>query len=186
MSMELNKILGGVLSAILVVLLVGFFAEIVFHEDELSEPAYVVVLPEEDDAAEEEEVAEEETAVMLLASLDMDALVKDGEKVAKKCAACHSFDNGGPTKVGPNLWNIMNAKIGHVDGYAYSDVLAGHHDAGDLWNYENMDGFLHKPKEWAPGTKMGFAGLKKTEDRAAIIAYLRSLSDAPVELPVAQ
>ncbi|HCJ62394.1 MAG TPA: cytochrome c family protein [Alphaproteobacteria bacterium] len=185
MSMELNKIFGGVLSAVLVVLLVGLFADLVFHDEELLEPAYVVVLPEED-AVEEEKVVEEESAVMLLASLDMDSLVKDGEKVAKKCAACHSFDNGGATKVGPNLWNVINAKIGQVDSYAYSDVLAGHHDAGDVWNFENMDGFLHKPKDWAPGTKMGFAGLKKTEDRAAIIAYLRSLSDEPAAPPAAQ
>lgn len=183
--MEINKIAGGVLTAVLVVLLSGFFAEVIFHEDKLEEPAYAVAVPEPEPATETAEAVEEVSAVMLLASMDVSDLTNKGTKVAKKCAGCHSFDNGGANKVGPNLWGLVNAPIGHVDGYGYSEVLAGMNTNGDQWDYENLDGFLHNPKDWAPGTKMGFAGLKKPEDRAAIIAYLRSLSDNPAALPAA-
>ncbi len=180
--MEWNKIFGGVLTALLVVMLSGFFSDIVFHEKELVEPAYKVAIPETGEEKSDEPV-EIVTGTMLLASMDIDGLTKDGSKVAKKCVACHSFENGGASKVGPNLWNVVNASIAHIDDFSYSETLANMKAEGEIWNYEHLDAFLENPKGWAPGTKMGFAGLRKPEDRAAIIAYLRSMSDAPAELP---
>jgi cytochrome c len=103
-----------------------------------------------------------------------------GEKVAAKCKACHSFEKGGPNKVGPNLWNIVGAKQAHLDDFKYSDAIKG---LGGQWTYDELDKYLTSPREYAPGTKMVFPGIKKPEDRAAVIAYLRSLSDSPQPLP---
>jgi cytochrome c len=100
------------------------------------------------------------------------ANVEDGKNVARKCQACHSLEPGGPTKIGPNLAGVVGADIASKD-YPYSDALKG--KEGN-WTYENLNAFLTSPREWAPGTKMTFPGLKKPEERAAVIAYLRTLS----------
>lgn len=112
----------------------------------------------------------------LLKTADAEA----GKQVAKKCTACHSFDKGGANKVGPNLWDIVGAKQAHMEDFAYSDAIK---NLGGEWSYEALDQYLTSPKTYAPGTKMAFAGLKKPEDRAALIAYLRTLSDSPKPLP---
>ena len=103
-----------------------------------------------------------------------------GEKISSKCKACHDLSKGGPNKIGPNLWDIVGAKQAHLDNFSYSDAVKG---LGGQWTYENLDKFLTKPKDYAPGTKMTFPGLPKPEDRAAVIAYLRTLSDSPKPLP---
>lgn len=95
-----------------------------------------------------------------------------GEKLSKACMACHSFDKGGPNKIGPNLWGIYNDKIAHLDNYAYSDAMA---NFGGQWDIEALNAFLWKPKKYMPGTKMNYIGMKKAEDRAAIVKYLQSL-----------
>jgi cytochrome c len=113
----------------------------------------------------------------LLATAD----VEKGKGIAKACAACHTFDKGGPNGVGPNLYNTVNNKKDHAAGYAYSGALlkAG----GPTWTYAELNHFLFKPKAYAPDTKMTFVGLKKPEDRAAVIAFLRTLADSPAALP---
>ncbi|MGH6931615.1 MAG: c-type cytochrome [Dongiaceae bacterium] len=103
-----------------------------------------------------------------------------GKQVAKKCTACHSFDKGGPNKVGPNLWDIVGAKQARAADYSYTDAIR---NLGGEWTYEDLDMYLTSPKTFAPGTKMAFAGVKKPEDRAALIAFLRTLSDSPKPLP---
>jgi cytochrome c len=112
----------------------------------------------------------------LLAAADPGA----GEKDIRKCAVCHSFEQGGAAKLGPPLWGILGREIASVDGFNYSDALASKDGA---WDYDKLDAFLTNPKNWAPGTKMAFAGVKKPAERADIIAYLRSLSDNPEPLP---
>jgi cytochrome c len=113
----------------------------------------------------------------LLASADPTA----GEKVFNKCKACHNAEKGGANQVGPNLWNIVGAPIAHHEGFNYSSALAG--KSGGTWTYEDLDTYLKSPKTFAPGTKMTFAGLNKPDDRANVIAFLRSRSDSPPPLP---
>ena len=115
--------------------------------------------------------------LVLLATAD----AAQGKTVAKKCGACHSFDKDGPNKVGPNLWDIVGAKHAHKADFNYSDAIKGMADKE--WTYAELDAFITAPKTYAPGTKMTFPGIKKPEERAALIAYLRSLSDNPKPLP---
>jgi cytochrome c len=108
----------------------------------------------------------------MLASASAEA----GKKVTKKCAACHSFTKGGPNKVGPNLWNVVGGKPASAAGYKYSGAMK---NMVANWDFEELNKFLYKPKAYLKGTKMSFSGLKKMGDRAAVIAYLTSLSDSP-------
>lgn len=105
----------------------------------------------------------------------------EGQKVFGKCKACHNADKGGANQVGPNLWNVVGAAHAHMEGFAYSKVLSEMHSK--QWTYEELNAFLTSPKTYAPGTKMTFAGLSKPQDRAAVIAWLRTQSDSPQPLP---
>jgi cytochrome c len=105
----------------------------------------------------------------------------DGEKVFSKCKACHTVEQGGANKVGPNLWNVVGGPKAHMQGFAYSDALAGMH--GQSWSYENLNAFLTNPKSYVPGTKMTFAGLSDAKDRAAVIRYLAANTQSPPPLP---
>ncbi len=116
------------------------------------------------------------TVPALLASAD----AGDGKKIFKKCKACHTVDKGGRHKVGPNLWDVVGRAKAGAGGYKFSRALAG---LGGAWTFEDLDAYLAKPKAFAPGTKMTFNGVKKAADRAAVILYLRSLSDSPKPLP---
>lgn len=109
--------------------------------------------------------------------------VDDGKKVAKKCAACHTFDEGGKNRVGPALWGIMNRAAGVGEGFKYSAVMKAFGENGGIWDYATLDAYLADPKGNMPGNKMTFSGLKKEKDRAAILAYLRTLAGEPVALP---
>ena len=111
-----------------------------------------------------------------LKTTDADA----GKGLTRACQACHSLDKGGPNKVGPNLWNVVGRKAASIGGYAYSDAMKAH---GGSWGYDELYKFLAAPKKVIVGTKMTFAGLPKFEDRANLLTYLRTLSDAPVPLP---
>ena len=109
------------------------------------------------------------------------ANAENGAKIAKKCAACHSFDKGGANKVGPNLWGVVNRPIAEHEGFSYSAALAS--KKGQHWDYDHLNHFLTSPKAYAPGTKMSFAGISKDAERADVIAYLRTLADNPAPLP---
>ncbi|MEX0696558.1 MAG: cytochrome c family protein [Dongiaceae bacterium] len=190
-TLELNKIVGAILLAGIVAVVSGILA------DRLVQPKpveHAAAVPDADtggeaaagaaatDEAAEEPPAEGETspAGVSIAALLAAADPARGETVAKKCAACHSFEQGGANKIGPNLWDIVGRQPGVHEGYAFSDAIKG---LGKPWGYEELDAFLATPKAFAPGTKMTFPGLRKPEDRADAIAYLRTLSGDPKPLP---
>lgn len=178
MSMEWNKIFGAVLLAGLIAMLTGFASKVLVHSKPLEKSVYVVATSE--GAAPAADKAAAPTGPAPIAPLLAAASPENGQKVAKACAACHSFDKGGANKVGPNLYGTVGAPKGHIQGFSYSDALV---KTGGSWTYDELNKFLYDPKGYAPGTKMTFAGLKKDEDRAAVIAYLRSLADSPQPLP---
>ncbi len=173
-----NKIIGVVLMTGIIAMGSGFVADLLVAPQHLETSVYAVALPEapSDAPAAEVPAAGPEPVAAMLAAADVGA----GRKLSKKCGACHSFDKGGGKKVGPNLWDVVGRKVASVGGFGYSKALAGF---GGDWGYEELNGFLLKPKKFAPGTKMAFAGLKKAADRANLIAWLRSLSDSPRPLP---
>jgi cytochrome c len=178
--MTLNKIFAAILFAGIVAMLSGFVADKAIHAEDLETDAVKIAgkAAPSNHGATNADIGAEESVLPLLASAD----VERGAKLSKVCAACHSFDNGGPVKQGPNLWEIVNKDKGSIDGFKYSKALA---EKEGVWDYESLDAFLKKPKKYIKKTKMTYAGMKKIEDRAAMIAWLRTLSDSPADLPAA-
>lgn len=174
-----NKLFAGFLMAGLLLLAGIKLAEVMVPHSDLAENSYKIEVPETSAVADVAPVDKRpEPILAMLAEADIAA----GEKLSKKCSACHVFNAGGAAKVGPALWNIVNAAIGASDGYAYSSAMAGF---GGAWDYASLNAFLAKPKAYMAGTKMNFIGLKKAKDRANMIAWLRQQADAPVALPSA-
>ncbi|MFN3262790.1 MAG: c-type cytochrome [Pikeienuella sp.] len=167
--MELNKIVGAFCASLLVFLGLGFFAEQVFYPHGPEELAFALAV--EEDAGEEEAAPEVDLAA-LLAAADPAA----GEGGFRKCAACHKMEDGA-NGVGPHLYRVVGREIGSVEGFKYSGALP----AGEVWTPENLYAFLANPKGWAPGTSMGFAGLRNSEERAEMIVYLNEAGGAPIE-----
>ena len=176
-SLETNKVLAALLTAGIIASGAGVVSRIIYHPTMPEENAYVIAVS--DEGAREGEAAAEATATPLPVLL-AEASPEEGESETKKCAACHSFEQGGPAKIGPPLWGVVDRDIASVDGFAYSDALLG--KEGE-WTFESLAGFLADPKGWAPGTKMAFAGIKDPADRADVLVYLRSLAESPVPLP---
>ncbi len=177
--LEITKIFGALLAAGLVASLSGFVTSKIYPEYR-GEVSATMAAPAEAPA----ETAPAEAlagAPMGLAALVTAADPAAGKKEIKKCTACHSMNKGGKHRLGPNLWDLIGRPVASAAGYKYSKALKG--KSGESWSYDNLDAFLAKPKGWAPGTKMAFAGLKKPERRADLIAHLRSLSDNPAALP---
>ena len=173
-SFEINKIITAILVTILVVFGIGKISDIIFDKDDKNIVAYKVEAPEGMAVQ-----ASTETSVNISALLAM-ADVTHGEKVFKKCKACHSINAGGGNKIGPKLWNVMFRPVGSIADYKYSKALTSYEK---VWNWEEMNGFLIKPSKWIKGNKMGFAGLKDERDRASVILYLNQNSDNPKPLP---
>ena len=173
-SFEINKIIAAILVTILVVFGIGKISDVVFDQDKENIVAYKVEAPEGEAVQ-----ASAETSVDITALLAMGDIAH-GEKIYKKCKACHSIKQGGGNKIGPALWNVIFRPVGSITDYKYSKALSSY---GKEWTWEEMNGFLIKPSKWIPNNKMGFAGLKSEKDRASVILYLNQNSDNPKQLP---
>lgn len=150
-----------------------------FSVEPLAQPAIAVATPEAAAPVAAKEAEPEVDFTALLAQADP----AKGERAFGKCKACHSIEEGGPNRVGPNLWNIVGAPKAHIGGFSYSSTLAAMGAQGGTWGYEELNQFLLSPKDYVPGTKMSFAGLRSATERADVIAYLRANTANPPPLP---
>jgi cytochrome c len=178
-SFELNKVMGAVLATCLTLLVVNFSAQALFAPTKLEKPGFDIAVKEEaTEGGAKEAAAPSEPIEKLLQT----ASVEKGAASAKKCAACHTFDKGGPNRVGPNLFGIVGENRGEGRGFNFSAAMKA---KGGKWTFDELNKFLANPKGYIPGTAMGFAGLPKDSERADVINYLRTLSDKPEPLPTA-
>jgi cytochrome c len=179
-SFEINKLIGGLLGTVFVIFSVGIVSDSLFSSPAPEKPGFVIEAAE---PAEGGAAAPAEKAVPI-ADLLAKADPKKGEAIFKKCQACHSGEKGGPNKVGPDLWSVVDRPVAEHEGFAYSSGMKEFSKGGsEKWTYDNLNHFLTSPKNFVKGTAMGFAGLKKDDERADLIAFLRTLSDSPVPLP---
>ncbi len=178
MNMKMNMALAALVIAGLIAWISGFTSQQAVHAEDITKDAVTIEAAAAVGAgAGAAKAAAVEPILAMIATADLER----GKSVAKACAACHSFDNGGKNGVGPNLYGIVGRKKDSVAGYAYSGSLEK--QGGAIWTYEELNKFLWKPKAYAPGTKMTYVGIKKSEDRAAVIAYLRSYNNAALPSP---
>jgi cytochrome c len=180
-SFELNKFAAAILLAGIIAMVSSFLAEALVKPKLLDKPAYVVAGVEASASAPAAGAAPAEAKLAPIGPLLAKADPAEGANVAKQCAACHTFDKGGANRIGPNLYGVIGSHPAEVPGFTFSKALEGIKDK--VWNYEELNEWLANPKAFAPGTKMTFAGLRKPEQRADVIAFLRSKSDSPPPLP---
>ena len=177
-SFEINKIVAAILMVALLIIGIGKLSNIIFHVEKPKTPGYAVEVEQATKVAGSTETAvvEKIDIAALMATGDL-AL---GEKIFKKCAACHSIIKSGKNKIGPALYNVVERKVGGLADYKYSKALTAY---DKNWTFEELNGFLKKPAKYIKGTKMAYAGLRKEKDRASVIKYLNQNSDNPVPLP---
>ena len=180
-SFELNKIIAAVLLTALIVIGIGKFTNILFHVEKPKESAYKIegletVATSTTSTGSEAKVVETVDIKQLLTMGDL----AHGEKVFKKCSACHQIASGGKNMIGPNLWGVIGRTAGSVSDYKYSKAMVAY---GKEWTYEEMNSYLIKPQAYVKGTKMAFAGLRKEKDRASVILFMNSKSSNPKPLP---
>ena len=177
-SFEINKIVAAILMVALLVIGIGKVSDLIFYVKKPDTPGYAVEIEQATKVSNSSSEVVKET-------VDINALmamgdISNGEKVFKKCAACHSIVKGGKNNIGPALYNVIGRKVGSVEDYKYSKALSSY---GKEWSLEELNGYLIRPAKWIKGTKMAFAGLRKEKDRASVIKYLNQNSDSPIQLP---
>ena len=180
-SFEINKLIAAILLTVLIVIGIGKFADFLFHSEKPLQSAYKIegigsYAPDQKTTAISNKVEEKIDISQLLTLGDL----AHGEKIFKKCSACHMVAVDGKNMIGPNLWGVIGRKTASISDYKYSKALASY---SRDWTFEEMNGFLIKPQAHIKGTKMAFAGLRKEKDRASVIKYLNSKSDKPLPLP---
>ena len=179
-SFEINKIIAAILLTALIVIGIGKFTDILFHVEKPKESAYKIEGLETAVAStssnSETKVVEKVDIAQLLSLGDL----AHGEKVFKKCSACHMIASGGKNMIGPNLWGVIGRTAGSVSDYKYSKAMVAY---AKQWNFEEMNSYLIKPQAYVKGTKMAFAGLRKEKDRASVILFMNSKSSSPKPLP---
>ena len=177
-SFELNKIIAAILMVALLVIGLGKIADGVFHVKKPKNPGYHVEVKSQlvSGTSQATEITEKIDIAAVMALGD----ITSGEKIFKKCAACHSINKGGKNKIGPALYNVVGRAVGAVNDYKYSKALASYNKK---WTFEELNGFLTKPSSYLKGTKMSYAGLRKEKDRASVIKYLNQKGDSPKLLP---
>ena len=164
-SFEINKIVAAVLMVALVVIGIGKVSDLIFHVEKPKVAGYAVDVEQAVATSTQSSSDDSEEKIDIAALMSMGDLVT-GEKVFKKCAACHSINKGGKNNIGPALYNVVGRKVGSISDYKYSKALSEYEKE---WNFEELNGYLIKPAKWIKGTKMAFAGLRKEKDRASVI-----------------
>ena len=179
-SFEINKIVAAILLIALLIIGIGKISDLVFHVDKPEIAGYKVEVSENGTSGQLVDDKIEQVEEVDISSLLALGDLTHGEKIFKKCSACHSINKGGENKIGPALYNVLGRQVGGVSNYKYSSALV---EYGKSWTFEEMNGFLKKPATYIKGTKMAFAGLRKEKDRASVIIYLNQNSDSPIPLP---
>ena len=174
----MNKIIASIILAVILVLGINKIADVIFYVEKPKKSAYQVANLSTTTITETTSESSNTGSKEIMALL-ASANIIDGKKVFKKCAACHSIAKGGGNKIGPALWGVLGRQVGSISDYKYSKAMVTHEKP---WSFEEMNGFLTKPKDWIKGTKMTFVGLKKDTERAAVILYMNNNTDSPLPL----
>ena len=172
----MNKIIVSIVFAVILVVGINKISDVIFYVEKPENSAYQVESLTTVASTTSTEASSETGNIMAIFASTSAA---EGAKVFKKCAACHSIAEGGKNKIGPALWGVLGRQAGSLPDYKYSKAMAAH---GEKWSFEEMNGFLIKPKDWIKGTKMSYAGLKSEKERAAVILYMNENTNSPLPL----
>ena len=178
-SFEINKIIAAILLTVLIIIGIGKFADVLFYVEKPKQTAYKIEGLETSSGpikTAEKKSVEKIDIAQLIAMGDL----THGQKVFKKCSACHMIASDGKNMIGPNLWGVLGRQAGSIGDYKYSKAMIAY---GKTWDFEEMNSYLIKPQAYIKGTKMAFAGLRKEKDRASVILYMNSKSNNPLALP---
>ena len=175
----MNKIIVSITFAVILVLGINKITDLIFYVEKPEKSAYQVANVTNAVSTTAAEIGSEDSESENIMAIFASTSATDGAKVFKKCAACHSIAQGGGNKIGPALWGVLGRQAGSISDYKYSKAMAAY---GKAWSFEEINGFLIKPKELIKGTKMSFIGLKSAKDRASVILYMNEKTDSPLPL----
>jgi len=175
----MNKIIVSIVFAIILVIGINKITDVIFYVEKPEKSAYQVASTITVASNTSAETSAASSVSVNIMDLFASTSAAEGEKVFKKCAACHSIAEGGKNKIGPALWGVLGRKAGSLSNYKYSKAMTAY---GKSWSFEEMNSFLIKPKDWIKGTKMSFAGIKNPKERAAVILYMNKNTSDPLPL----